>query len=138
MSKWCFIVWKQLNLVRHMIISIFFHCPYSILLRLMKSRQKKVWTFCKISLSIIMHSASKLNAVKLYLHYLIYIGVCFPLFWICFGDTRNSYRNCDLPADLLGWSLWIKSNWWSSMIEKEAKGKHYMLHTKFILGPEAW
>lgn len=67
---------------------MFFHCLCSILLRLMKSRRKKVWTFCRILLNIIMHNASKCSTFKLYLQYFICISVfshCFEFVLIISG-----------------------------------------------------
>lgn len=83
-----------------------FHCLCSILLRLMKSRQKKVWTFCRTLLSITMHNASKCDACKRY-NFLLYTSVFFPFLWRFL--SWGFYHDCNLPGVcnfiLLGCSL---------------------------------
>lgn len=121
LSKWCFIAWKLLKVVIHDCQHVF-HCLYSILLRLMKSRQKRVWTFCRILLNIIMHNASKCcNALSFSYHFLFCTRFCFPLF----ECIRTVFHNCDVPGVwiFLFWGCRLPVEWESEFMGQSSDGE---------------
>lgn len=111
-------------------LSTVVHFLYSILLRLMKSRQKRVWTFCRTLLNITMHNASKCcNALSF--SYCFLHKILFPFV----SMYQGFFHDCVVPGVwiflffLPGQSVWVSLGG-RAVMEKEAEGKLCILHAK--------
>lgn len=120
-------------------LSTVVHFLYSILLRLMKSRQKRVWTFCRTLLNITMHNASKCcNALSFSYCFLFFTRFCFPLFQciraffmtvLCQASESSS---SSFQERVCEW-VWGAGQWWRERLKENLAS----CMQKIILFPEA-